>query len=854
MSRVITFYSYKGGTGRSMALANVAWILACAGKRVLAIDWDLEAPGLHRYFHPFLRDKELSGQESQGVIDMAIDFAVRAATPLKIGEGADDKWYLPYADFSKWRQRLRWPSGEEIRLGPEGKGEIDFVPAGRQDDDYAIRVNHFDWHSFYERLGGGAFFDEAKRKFDAYDYVLIDSRTGVSDTSGICTVQMPDTLVVCFTLNYQSIKGAFAVAQSVKAQRPAIRILPVPTRIDGSEAALLSRMKNYASNVFTEVLDAAINPREYWYSMEVPYFARYAYEEKLALFEEQSSISSSMLPSMERLTDYLTNGLVRSTGPLPSNERAAALALFGGTAEIEPSDRKSAARLERPAPVNLTITREKLSGYAPASVFLSYRPQSRAFAEVIYQILLQLGETVFDRIKVFMDSHSIVSGDSFIEATKEALDRSDFLLVLGAALDRQVFSGYEVGYFSASNREQVGRGRDTGRRIVFISFGVPAHFNVDPSAHYINISFDGLNSLTPSDDSMARLAELLEEIAKRAESRLPPSLNDDPSALERVRGRRGKVINDQILPFARSQLSKVIGDQVYSEVLQTSVEFDLPAPAVGEIYRAIPDGATLQGMALEIFGLGKRMMTWREFCDVELARSLTASRSIAELERAVVDAAWSSNVQEEDIVIYIQNTPYQMVITSLRTYFNGRKRLQVHFSRIAAKGVADDGPISILLGVVTVASKYVVLLQRDSPYSAETFIFMRDMTTLQDKVRHLTREFGWIEEQAARLGLEEPSAAAMYYVDGNENLIAWESVQKRWGDARLRVGRAAQAILTASADSHDFFNLRGEWVKALEAFRQETSALSAIVIRPALANLDKRFRELAPKQDNAVRG
>ena len=40
--QVITFYSYKGGTGRSMALANVAWILASNGKRVLVIDWDFE--------------------------------------------------------------------------------------------------------------------------------------------------------------------------------------------------------------------------------------------------------------------------------------------------------------------------------------------------------------------------------------------------------------------------------------------------------------------------------------------------------------------------------------------------------------------------------------------------------------------------------------------------------------------------------------------------------------------------------------------------------------------------------------------------------------------------------------------
>src|SRR5436853_6005202 len=47
---LITFYSYKGGVGRSMAVANLAVILAQRGHRVLAVDWDLEAPGLDRYF------------------------------------------------------------------------------------------------------------------------------------------------------------------------------------------------------------------------------------------------------------------------------------------------------------------------------------------------------------------------------------------------------------------------------------------------------------------------------------------------------------------------------------------------------------------------------------------------------------------------------------------------------------------------------------------------------------------------------------------------------------------------------------------------------------------------------------
>ena len=47
---IYTFYSYKGGVGRSMALANVAELFYRAGLKVLMIDWDLEAPGLERFF------------------------------------------------------------------------------------------------------------------------------------------------------------------------------------------------------------------------------------------------------------------------------------------------------------------------------------------------------------------------------------------------------------------------------------------------------------------------------------------------------------------------------------------------------------------------------------------------------------------------------------------------------------------------------------------------------------------------------------------------------------------------------------------------------------------------------------
>ena len=61
MGSIITFYSYKGGIGRSMSLANIAFELAKRNKKILIVDWDLEAPGLEKYFSAFKIDNSPSG-------------------------------------------------------------------------------------------------------------------------------------------------------------------------------------------------------------------------------------------------------------------------------------------------------------------------------------------------------------------------------------------------------------------------------------------------------------------------------------------------------------------------------------------------------------------------------------------------------------------------------------------------------------------------------------------------------------------------------------------------------------------------------------------------------------------------
>ena len=63
IGKIITFYSYKGGVGRSMALSNVAALLSKWGKKVLIVDFDLEAPGIENYFKKNAYHYSLKGKE-----------------------------------------------------------------------------------------------------------------------------------------------------------------------------------------------------------------------------------------------------------------------------------------------------------------------------------------------------------------------------------------------------------------------------------------------------------------------------------------------------------------------------------------------------------------------------------------------------------------------------------------------------------------------------------------------------------------------------------------------------------------------------------------------------------------------
>jgi hypothetical protein len=259
---------------------------------VCVIDWDLEAPGLHRFFRPFLEDPEL--EITEGLIDWLWDVT---ADQLSRDESSASR-----ISAEDYLVSLSSPHWEFPRSGC-----LDFLPAGRQDSEYAKRFTTFDWAAFYDRLGGADIIDGLRDYLKKhYDYVLVDSRTGVSDISGICTIDLPDQIVACYTLNRQSMDGVARILRTVRERRgERLRFFPLEMRVETVEKRKVDAARGVARPLFSGFAYDGGLGREYWEDMEILSLPFYAFEECVAIFEEDLEATSkiSMLRTLCRITE-----------------------------------------------------------------------------------------------------------------------------------------------------------------------------------------------------------------------------------------------------------------------------------------------------------------------------------------------------------------------------------------------------------------------------------------------------------------------------------------------------------------------------------------------------------------------
>jgi MinD-like ATPase involved in chromosome partitioning or flagellar assembly len=187
----VTFYSFKGGVGRTLALANLGLGLARTGRKVLLVDFDLEAPGIDT-FEVFSK----TGKHP-GLVEYVSSFIEARVAP-----DVRDHVY------------------EVTGVAGQG-GRLWVMPAGMNDDKYARRLNEINWGRLYEELDGFLMFEDLRAQWKASfnpDYVLVDSRTGHTDIGGICTRQLPDAVAFLFFPNEQNLRGLQPVVSSIRRE------------------------------------------------------------------------------------------------------------------------------------------------------------------------------------------------------------------------------------------------------------------------------------------------------------------------------------------------------------------------------------------------------------------------------------------------------------------------------------------------------------------------------------------------------------------------------------------------------------------------------------------------------------
>jgi cellulose biosynthesis protein BcsQ/tetratricopeptide (TPR) repeat protein len=328
--QIVTFYSFKGGTGRTMALANAAWILAANGKRVLVADWDLESPGLHRFFQPFMNP---AIDNQPGIVDFIRRYEWRAkeqAASIIADDAvsAEDKAGTLQEATAGLTVEMVAQVGQytvPVNWSFPGNGAIDFLTPGRQGNVYASALSALDWDTLYDELGGSLFFDALRAELkNSYDYVLIDSRTGLSDIADICTLHLPDMVVDCFTLSTQGMEGAASIAEQIqKRSERDITILPVLMRVDHTQRANVLAGLRLAQSLFSGLPKgmSQLERDQYWAEVQVPYLPAYAYEETLAAFGDRPGDRDSLLPAYERIAARITDKEVTALPPLEEWKR-----------------------------------------------------------------------------------------------------------------------------------------------------------------------------------------------------------------------------------------------------------------------------------------------------------------------------------------------------------------------------------------------------------------------------------------------------------------------------------------------------------------------------------------------------
>jgi len=276
---IYTFYSFKGGVGRSMALANVAALLAKWGRSVLVVDWDLEAAGIERFFCQDNKAARQVRDSKPGVVDL-----VKAKA-----KGDTIDWHDCIHELS-------------INGNPS---TVKLITAGCIRHDYVGNLHDLNFAKLFAENDLGRYIEDLRNEWTSeFEFVLVDSRTGVTDIGGICTVHLADVLVLFFTATDSSTEGVLDILTRARKARDRLPVdrghliaVPVPSRYESlTEYEAASAWKQIFAEKFQAMyedwLPREVGAKEAIELLKIPYIPYWSFGEGLPVKDGTSDPAS----------------------------------------------------------------------------------------------------------------------------------------------------------------------------------------------------------------------------------------------------------------------------------------------------------------------------------------------------------------------------------------------------------------------------------------------------------------------------------------------------------------------------------------------------------------------------------
>ena len=208
---IVTFYSYKGGMGRTTAMVAYAMQLAINDKkRVVVIDCDLEAPGYLNFFN-LSKHEQLKSGKINGLVEFICDAQLTQKPEMlniddyaiNIGYGTQNEvayknlnniWLVPAGNLNEGYNSLGEDSGADRNDYLEGLAKINLSSVD-------LVTNYFE-----------LLFKKLNERYSP-DIILIDSRTGFNDIFGSVALYLSSSVVGFFGFSKQTHPGLINLLQ-----------------------------------------------------------------------------------------------------------------------------------------------------------------------------------------------------------------------------------------------------------------------------------------------------------------------------------------------------------------------------------------------------------------------------------------------------------------------------------------------------------------------------------------------------------------------------------------------------------------------------------------------------------------